>query len=265
MDDTFRIDHLYYTIPQGICLFRINGEWFQERSPSFDRRIAADRFFQGGHVYTLDADQAAELIAAGFGGLLEEVTVTITQQDIDLAIANHVAQGDPHTQYLRESVAATTYETQAAAGLGRLRGIAITRITTGDFLSVGTSGAWVPMAGYALSVPAVNGDALEFSLNALVQNGGTTFFNAAILDGNSLIRFLSTGNTASFEGMPGWYPLTQFAPVGGTVSEVVQETDITGGNVTVGLMVRSTTGGGKLFSSSDYPCNLALRTYASVV
>jgi hypothetical protein len=35
-------------------------------TPSVDETLAADKVYMGGHIYTVDSDEAADLVAAGF-------------------------------------------------------------------------------------------------------------------------------------------------------------------------------------------------------
>lgn len=55
------------TVVRGLTVLRIDGVWSASLSTSAAEEAAADRLYYGGHVYTVDQQAAAELVAAGFG------------------------------------------------------------------------------------------------------------------------------------------------------------------------------------------------------
>ena len=56
--------------PRGRTVIKANGTYTTVDYPTQDQLDAADIVYLGGHVYTVDADEAAELIAAGYGDRL---------------------------------------------------------------------------------------------------------------------------------------------------------------------------------------------------
>lgn len=58
--------------PYGKSVWRSGGTWFTGHAPSAADLAAADRFYGGGRVHVLTAEQEAELIAAGFGAYITQ-------------------------------------------------------------------------------------------------------------------------------------------------------------------------------------------------
>ena len=67
-----RLDQ-FYTLPRGITVLKVNGEYSLERYPLSNDVIDADIAYLGGHVYTVSDQEAAELIEAGFEDYLTEI------------------------------------------------------------------------------------------------------------------------------------------------------------------------------------------------
>lgn len=55
-----------YTRKQGVSVYRIDGEWFEDRFPAQDELALADRVYLGGHEYPVTASEKAELEAVGY-------------------------------------------------------------------------------------------------------------------------------------------------------------------------------------------------------
>jgi hypothetical protein len=55
-----------YKLTRGISVLKINGEYYDIRTPSQDEINSASVVYQGGHVYTISSGEAAELTAAGY-------------------------------------------------------------------------------------------------------------------------------------------------------------------------------------------------------
>ena len=67
---------LYALLPHALSVWRIDGVWAQGFSPSPETVAAADRFYHGGYVHTVEGDAITELTAAGYGDhitIIEEV------------------------------------------------------------------------------------------------------------------------------------------------------------------------------------------------
>ena len=67
-----RLDQ-FYQLERGITVLKNNGVYALERYPLSNQIIDADIAYVGGHVYTVDNDEAADLIAAGFEEYLTEL------------------------------------------------------------------------------------------------------------------------------------------------------------------------------------------------
>lgn len=50
----------------GNSLLKNNGVYLEQQYVYHDDIVAADIFYQGGHIYVVDDDEAADLIAAGY-------------------------------------------------------------------------------------------------------------------------------------------------------------------------------------------------------
>jgi hypothetical protein len=59
---------LFYRIGllRGISVLKIDGEYYEVRSPSQDEIAEAEIFYQGGRTYQVTESEANELIAAGY-------------------------------------------------------------------------------------------------------------------------------------------------------------------------------------------------------
>jgi hypothetical protein len=58
---------LFGTSSWGLSVWRIDGVWHQGFMPTADVVAAADRFYSGGGIHPLNASEASDLIAAGYG------------------------------------------------------------------------------------------------------------------------------------------------------------------------------------------------------
>ncbi len=67
-----RLDQ-FYKLERGITVLKNNGVYRLERYPLSSDVTSADIAYIGGHVYTVDDDEAADLIAAGFEEYLTEL------------------------------------------------------------------------------------------------------------------------------------------------------------------------------------------------
>jgi len=67
-----RLDQ-FYKLERGITVLKNNGVYTLERYPLSSQVTDADIAYIGGHVYTVDDDEAAALTAAGFEEYLTEL------------------------------------------------------------------------------------------------------------------------------------------------------------------------------------------------
>lgn len=163
------------------------------------------------------------------------------------AVAAHVALPDPHTQYVLESSVVPI----------RVRH---EYIKIGNQTFPNTSGAWARAGGtnglpadFELSVPAVVGDWVEVSINAMKSDTTNAFLDVGVVVGTSVVRYLGSGNaTPLVEGDPGWYPVSSFRPHAGVRGFAVTADDLDSGSVRLS-MVNKSAGSGTLYASNDYP------------
>jgi hypothetical protein len=127
------------------------------------------------------------------------------------------------------------------------------RVLTGDTTLPNTGGAWVPLSGFELDIPAVAGDWVEIGLHGMHSTTATAFLDTAILVGSSIVRYLSTGTiNPTAEGDPAWYISTGFTSQSGPLGLSVTSGDLDGGVLRVAIVVRA-QGSGVLYSSASYP------------
>lgn len=68
-----RLFEFFERFDSGICLYRLNGVWYEDTFPAQDTLDLADIVYLGGHEYVVDNSTAAELTAAGYGEFLTEL------------------------------------------------------------------------------------------------------------------------------------------------------------------------------------------------
>ena len=56
----------FYQMPRGICVLKIDGEWYETRYPMNEDLEMADVYYIGGNTYTISDEEAADLEAAGY-------------------------------------------------------------------------------------------------------------------------------------------------------------------------------------------------------
>jgi hypothetical protein len=147
-----------------------------------------------------------------------------------------------------------TVITLGAGGGGSTLVVKRAIVTSGNITPQNTGGSWAQLtAGPTLVIPAAVGDYISAEvMGALFQGASTTFMDMAVLAGASLVRYGSTGTgTPGVEGDPAFYSDTTFRSYGPVMDFVVEAGDISGGNVTICLAVKS-AGVGTLFAAA-YP------------
>jgi hypothetical protein len=127
-------------------------------------------------------------------------------------------------------------------------------VSSGNITPQNTAGAWAALTGGpTLAIPAAVGDYISIEILALLMTkDSATFYDLAVLNGASLVRFGSSGTgTPATEGDGSLYHDTAF-PRTGTVFDFVAESgDINGGNVTACFAVKSAGAG--TFHAGFYP------------
>jgi hypothetical protein len=61
-------NHLFarYTRKQGVTVYRLDGEFYEDRFPAQDDLIDADLIYLGGHEYVVNATEKAALESVGY-------------------------------------------------------------------------------------------------------------------------------------------------------------------------------------------------------
>lgn len=117
-----------------------------------------------------------------------------------------------------------------------------------------SGGAFQPVAGFSLSVPAVAGDFVKLAVRAMRSGSPSTLFlDTAIISEGAARWFSSTGTaTPSVEGDPSFYPDGGFPRWSGSIGVLVTEDMVEDGNVVFRLMAKS-QGSGRVYATPDYP------------
>lgn len=141
-----------------------------------------------------------------------------------------------------------------SAGGGSSISIVRAVLSSGDVVPP-VNGAWTPLAGISLAIPAQVGDEIELGAAGMFLSASDSFFEFCVVAGGVPVRFSSTNTgTASIEGDPAVYPAPGLYRSGLSfaMSFVATSGDIEGGNVTFGIahLGQAT---GKFFASTNYP------------
>jgi len=179
------------------------------------------------------------------------------------AVAGHVSSSDPHPQYLTQTEGDGRYQPAGPAAVAAAFVRAM--ITTGD-VPLPSASQFAPLPGLSLSLPAVAGDQVEFSVWGLLdRNSADNFVETVVVVDGVIVRYASTGTdtaNTSNEGDPAMYPEAagqRFSPMNGPyLSFEVTPGDLDDGMVTLALAHRG-PGGGKVFASSVFPFRMAAR------
>lgn len=128
-----------------------------------------------------------------------------------------------------------------------------------------TGGAWAIFSSPGtLILPASVGDRINMDFQVLTRGIGDWLVDVAVVTGATIKRYMSSGtSTPSNAGFPGGYPFTQgaleFQPVYGSGGFTVTSDDISGGNVTLSVVVKSTVTGGRFYASPNFVSQWSMR------
>lgn len=132
--------------------------------------------------------------------------------------------------------------------------------TSGNIqLSTGTN-TWGLLTGSPTRViAAAAGDLIELCVTALRQANANIFLDWCVIVSAAAVRYMGTlSSTPPGEGNPALYH-TALPATGGTWKWIAEAGDISGGNVTVGMAIRNTSGASSLLlASTDNPLTLQL-------
>lgn len=148
-----------------------------------------------------------------------------------------------------------------------LKAIRQAYITSGNITLPATAGAWAPVAGVELAIPAAVGDWVEISPSFMWQPvSNDAFLDLGATVGASTVRYGSTGTgTPAVEGDPAMY----FAPgtygkVGAHFAFQVTAPDLDAGNVRFTMNSAGTVAASTLYASGAYPYRWIAKNYGAV-
>ncbi|WP_143467146.1 hypothetical protein [Lentzea kentuckyensis] len=180
--------------------------------------------------------------------------ITADVTGLDAALAAKAAAAHTHT------LADVTGLPAALSALATKPVVRTAYITSGNITPLpDTGGAWsrpgaangLP-ADFTLDLPANVGDWVELGINAMKSDNTQAFFDAAVIVGATVVRYLASGtNTPAVEGDPAWYP----PPYRGITSArgfVVEAGHLDGGNIRF-ILANKTSGAGALYASESFP------------
>jgi hypothetical protein len=55
-----------YTLTRGVTVYKIDGEWYEDRFPVNDDLLEAEVVYLGGHEYVVTEEEKNDLEAAGY-------------------------------------------------------------------------------------------------------------------------------------------------------------------------------------------------------
>lgn len=131
-------------------------------------------------------------------------------------------------------------------------------------VTVPADAGWAPVAGVSWSIPAVAGDDVTTTVRLLIDvtTGGTDYFDLAVLVAGVPVRCASSGTaTPATEGDVALYPSTSVRFRGSETGMdfTVQAGDLSGGNVTFGLIHKGGAGAAKVYRSDAFPLRYTAR------
>lgn len=217
------------------------------------------------------ADNSTKLATTAYadtlGGLKVDKSTLTTKGDLYVATAAGTVVRLPigsNTQVLTADSTQTPGLKWAPAGGGGGTATTWARalFNAGDVTMV-SAGSFAPLSGLSLSLAAVAGDNVEFSIAGLFNQSSSEFFELVVTVGGSIVRYGSTGTgsvTAAGEGDGALYPMTSVGihPVNVSYNLAVASGDLSSGTVTFALAYKG-SGGGKVFASTNYPLRFSIR------
>ncbi|MGW4639576.1 hypothetical protein ACWEN6_13660 [Sphaerisporangium sp. NPDC004334] len=176
-------------------------------------------------------------------------------------LLTHESTGNPHPQYLTQAAGDDRYAPIGGGG-GQAIGYDQQYITTGDLNPIpATSGQWIPIPGFEISLPAAAGELIEIEPSFMWDpKTGAQILDLAVIVGTSLVRFLSKGGPVpALEGDPSLYPTPgTYRTSGATKSFVVTPDLLDGGTARVVLATKG-PGVGILYASETWPYFWAIK------
>lgn len=212
-----------------------------------------------GPISPINADYDARLDAATSAAASATVVAeTSYGLSSSAGVAADFSRGD-HTH------GSPALPTPSAIGANTRLIVRRSRLTTGDIAVPNTAGVFTLVANTTLAIPAVVGDYIEFNFDQMHNLTGSNYQDWCVVVGGSIVRAASSNTaTPATEGQVALYPgAASFSTAAGPFAFVAVSGDISGGNITFQLAVK-TTGVGTIYRSSTYAMTLTARNYGSV-
>jgi hypothetical protein len=136
-------------------------------------------------------------------------------------------------------------------------------ITSGD-ISTNVGGTFTLLGMTGIAVPAAIGDYVEFFLGFM--DNAANYMDAAVVVSGAAVRYMSSNtSTPAVEGSPWWYQSPNiFRGSPPPFAFTVVSGDLSGGNVTVDMAARGSSGSGILYASTSYPFRWRAINYGTV-
>jgi hypothetical protein len=135
-----------------------------------------------------------------------------------------------------------------------------TYITTGA-VTFNADAAFALYSTVQLTIPAIAGDRIKFTVRAMWQKAGGDFIDWAAVVSGTAVRYSSSDNgTPCIEGDPGWYPDTGFARGSGSWYFVAGSGDLDGSVVRI-MLAHKGSAGGTFYCNANYPAELTIENF----
>lgn len=136
-------------------------------------------------------------------------------------------------------------------------------VSTGNVVPQNTGGAvQLLTGGPTFAIAAAVGDRVRCDVAYLTERNINSFYDLAVIVSGSAVRYATSGTAdPPIEGDPSMYPdQPSYQGRPGPFSFTVEAGDLSGGNVTIGFVVKS-NGGGQLYASTAFPLRYTLTNY----
>jgi hypothetical protein len=211
---------------------------------------------------------AAEVTRAT--GAEDTLTDSVTAEVTRASIAEATLSGSIGTRYTKPGdgipEADLSADVQAkldagGGGGGSTRVVVRGRITTGNTSPVAnTAGAWLPVPGTDVTIPATAGDQVGAQFMILTHGDSGARYDIGVVVGGALVRLLGTDEfppRSGYEGLPGLYPDGDFPGTYGFIDFVAGSGDLDGADVRFCVAVKA-GGAGTLYAEPEHPLTYRL-------
>lgn len=175
------------------------------------------------------------------------------------------AGGDPEWEDIQNKPATFPPATHTHEGSGGAAIAVVRRTVTSGNITPQSTGSWAMVTGGpTIAIAAAAGDYVSFEICSALMRIVSSFRDLAVVVGGVPVRYLSTGSSSSsVEGAPAFYGDSTFRTHGTAFDFVVQNSDLSGGNVTVGFATKGAADG-TIYASTDYPLVWRAMNYGAI-